>query len=46
MRPKARNEIDCQVLETLGVPVVPVVATTGDGIKGLIRALDRLKFPN
>ncbi len=39
-------EIDCQALEeALGVPVIPAVATTGDGIKDLIRALDRAQVP-
>ena len=39
-------EIDREALEeALGVPVIPVVATTGEGIKDLIHALDRAQIP-
>ena len=39
-------EIDREALEeALGVPVIPVVATTGEGIKDLVRALDRAQVP-
>lgn len=40
-------EIDVRTLEEiLGVPVVPVVATTGEGIKELLEALPRARIPH
>lgn len=40
-------EIDLQALEQiLGVPVVPVVATTGEGIRDLLAALSQARVPH
>ena len=39
-------KIDLQALaKILGVPVIPVVATTGEGMKKVIQALDQAKVP-
>lgn len=40
-------EIDLRALEEiLGVPVIPVVATTGEGIRDLLAALSRARVPH
>ena len=40
-------DIDLKALENiLGVPVVPVVATTGEGIKNLLAALQKARIPH
>nr|MDW8080599.1 ferrous iron transporter B [Candidatus Calescibacterium sp.] len=40
-------EIDFQALERiLGIPVVPVVATTGEGIRDLLAALSQARIPH
>ncbi|MDK2897103.1 MAG: ferrous iron transport protein [Candidatus Atribacteria bacterium] len=40
-------EIDLKALEeALGVPTIPVVATTGEGIKELLQALEQARVPH